>query len=198
MISFENPPVINHNSIYISFYLHRITWFDITEQSMNSLKQIISEINQIESLLLIDSSNLNSSILEIIKESSYKSFEFIGDENIEQELVKRYKDVLKFGNLEMYLYASIILGTIIEQILRSYYNNINTKFINNIRRACETDNLISNADKTVLEKLDHIRNYIHVNLLVESSDIISKTNYESYLDTLNDFIRKFKGYFLSR
>ncbi len=165
---------------------------------MNSLKQIISEINQIESLLLIDSSNLNSSILEIIKESSYKSFEFIGDENIEQELVKRYKDVLKFGNLEMYLYASIILGTIIEQILRSYYNNINTKFINNIRRACETDNLMSNADKTVLEKLDHIRNYIHVNLLVESSDIISKTNYESYLDTLNDFIRKFKGYFLSR
>lgn len=86
------------------------------------------------------------------------------------------------------------MGSIIEMVLYQYYDKKITGLENLINRA-RRDNLISEPDKSLLQMLQHMRNYIHLHLFYKSKDDVTRERFNGSFMIFKDLLDKFRDKF---
>ena len=194
----ENDPEIPHNNIYIiAFFVENKTpknfWKDGPTDVVNSIKKIIEEISHFDNLELINDYNLSDDLHETINKFSKMSFNYIEDDKIRNELKKRFIDIRRLKSQEYYLYCLMLMGSIIEQLLKTHYN-ISTGTENLINMAKGAD-IISNSDKAQLLFINSTRNYIHIQEYINSRDDITENKFNLSFQVFNEVLEKLKNLF---
>ena len=88
------------------------------------------------------------------------------------------------------------MGSIIEQLFKTYYN-ISAKTSNLINKAAN-DNIISKSDKAFLEMLNHMRNYIHIEEYLKSKDEIDEGRFKGSIEIFESLLIKFEKLFRNK
>ncbi|MFW9969691.1 MAG: hypothetical protein ACFFDF_05780 [Candidatus Odinarchaeota archaeon] len=127
-----------------------------------------------------------------IKKTS-KKFKYVNDLEIREEIINRYLQIFKLASLGMYKLGLILMGSILEQLLTTYYN-ISAKTSDLINRA-GNDNLISKSDKAFLVMLNHMRNYIHIQEYLKSKDEIDESRFKGSREIFESLLKKFEKLF---
>ncbi|MHA2218306.1 MAG: hypothetical protein ACXACY_20425 [Candidatus Hodarchaeales archaeon] len=194
----ENNPEITHNNIYIfAFFVEKKTpknfWKEGPSDLVNSIKKVMEEVSQLDTLELINDFNLSDEIHESINRFSKISFNFIKDDQIKKELKKRFTDIRRLKSQEYYLYCLILMGSIIEQLLKTYYG-VSAKTEDLINRA-KGEGIISNSDKTQLQFINSTRNYIHIEEFINSRDEITENKFNLSFEVFKEVLEKIKKLF---
>ncbi len=157
------------------------------------------KMNSIIDILKLLKDELEVSIIEgysIDQEKIIVNFEYIDDLEIKEEIINRYLQIFKLASSGMYKLGLILMGSIIEQLLKTYYN-LSAKTSDLINKA-RTDNIISKADKSFLEMLNHMRNYIHIEEYLKSKDKIDESRFKGTVEIFESFLLKIKGLFINK
>ena len=195
---YENDPKIPHNHLFIATYFiedktHKNFWEAGPSDLINSFSKIIEEISHFDTLELIIDYNLPDNIHEIIIESSKMPFSYIKDEKIKSELEKRLADIRTLKSHGFYLYCMILMGSIIEQLLRSYYDLPDSA--GTLINKAKGEDKISDSDKFQLLYIYSIRNYIHINLYIDSKDEITEKKFNTAFQVFKEVLEKLKKLF---
>ena len=153
----------------------------------------MEEVSQLDTLELINDFNLSDEIHESINKFSKISFNFIKEDQIKKELKKRFTDIRRLKSQEYYLYCLILMGSIIEQLLKTYYG-ISAKTEDLINRA-KGEGIISNSDKTQLQFINSTRNYIHIEEFINSGDDITENKFSLSFEVFKEVLEKIKNLF---
>ena len=197
----ENNPEIAHNNVYIYTYFFengasKNFWKEGLSELIGSIKKIIEEISQLDTSELINDYNLPEDIQEIINKFSKMSFNYIQDDKIKRELKRRFVDIRRLKSQEYYLYCLILMGSIIEQLLKTHYG-ISAKTEVLINRA-KGEGIISNSEKTQLQFINYTRNYVHIEEFISSGDEITETKFNLSFQVFKEVLEKIKGLFYDK
>lgn len=122
------------------------------------------------------------------------TFDYIKDEDIRDILKERFNSISKLESIEEYQLGLIQMGSIIEMVLYLYYDKKITRLENLINRA-RKNNIITKPDKSLLQMLQHLRNYIHLSILIKSKDDITKERFNASFMIFKELLDKFRENF---
>ena len=125
------------------------------------------------------------------------TFDYIKVEDIRDLLKERFYSISKLESIEEYQLGLIQMGSIIEMVLYQYYDKKITGLENLINRA-RRDNLISEPDKSLLQMLQHMRNYIHLHLFYKSKDDVTRERFTGSFMIFKDLLDKLRAKFLDK
>lgn len=190
----ENDPSISHNNFYISIsfiedqYKKNI-WKEGPSSLIKTLKKILLRIIDYDSLELKNSYDLTEEVHESIRESSINYFDYIQNQYSRDEIKKRYTHIRRLKSIGYYLYSLILMGSITEHILKTYYNKFNAGTEDLINRA-KGDHIISNAEMIELKFINHTRNYVHIKSLIDSNDNITEKKFNLSFQVFKEVLKK--------
>ena len=199
----ENNPKIPHNHIYFTTLLiidktKRNAWQEGNSKEIVLIKKILSEILQIDTIEIINTYKLPEDFKQELFNLSIKGrFNYIQDLKIKEEIETRYMQIFTLASNELYLLASIIMGTILEQLPRIYYDSSEYTFSRLIVKARE-NKIISRTEHDLLRILEHIRNYIHIHVYIESDDIINKKKFDGSFHIFEESLDKLRAQIISK
>lgn len=122
------------------------------------------------------------------------SFDYIKDSTIKDILKKRFTSISKLESIEEYQLGLIQMGSMIEMVIFVYYDKKIIGLENLINRA-RNDNIISESDKKLLQMLQHLRNYIHLHIFIQSKDKITKNRFTASFMLFRELLDKFREEF---
>lgn len=193
----ENHRKIEHNHLYFRTIFRidkklRNAWQDGNPDDVKIMKKIMSEILTIKNIEIKSTYKIPEDFRrELFSHSIKEKFDYITNNEMRNEIERRYREINILESNEMYLLALILIGSILEQILQLYYNDNDSKFSNLIGKA-RKDKIISITDFDLLIMLSHLRNYIHIQAYLNSNDNINKNKYTTSYQIFEDLLCKFK------
>lgn len=155
-------------------------------QKMHSIIDILKLLKDEQEVDMIEGYSVD-------KEIVIEKFEYINKLEIREEIINRYLQIYKLASIGMYGLGLILMGSIIEQLLKIYYE-IPAKTTDLINRA-RSDNLISKSDKAFLEMLNHMRNYIHIGEKLKFKDEIDEGRFKGSIEIFESILKKFEKSF---
>jgi len=122
-----------------------------------------------------------------------RNFNYIKNEKIRQEIISRYRNIRKLKSQKMYTLAMILMGSILEQMLKNYYNS-DDKF-ENLKNYAKRDKLINKREEKSISMLYDFRNYIHINVFIESGDKITENIFNASIQFFEESLNKWRDIF---
>lgn len=122
-----------------------------------------------------------------------RNFNYVKNENIRQEILRRYRNIRKLKSQKMFLLAMVLMGSILEQILRIYYNS--DEQFENLKNYAKRDKLINNREANSMSMLNDFRNYIHINVFIKSGDNITENIFNASSQFFEESLNKWRDIF---
>lgn len=122
------------------------------------------------------------------------TFDYIKVEDIRDLLKGRFSSISKLESIEEYQLGIIQMGSIIEMVLYQYYDKKITG-LENLINIAGRDNIISKPDKSLLQMLQHMRNYIHLHLFYKSKDDVTRERFNGLFMIFKDLLDKIRDKF---
>lgn len=172
---------------------------NIIHQRVNIDILLARKMNAIIDILKLLKDEIEISMIEgysVEKEKVMEKFQYIDELEIKEEIINRYLQIFKLASIGIYKLGLILMGSIIEQLLKTYYN-ISAKTVDLINRA-GIENIISKSDKSFLEMLNHMRNYIHIEEDLKFKDEIDESRFRGSIEIFESLLKKFERLFRNK